>query len=170
LNQYKNEYPEIIISVGDTPAFSVIDQFSGFDEMRPGNFIFYDLAQWQIGSCDLTDIAVCMACPVTGIYPSRGELVVFGGGAHFSKDRIKVDDKEIFGFPVGLHDEGWTSPISKGYVASLSQEHGIIKLPADQLSQFKVGDLIGVLPVHSCLTAEAMKSYRTFQGKAIDHL
>lgn len=169
LNDYKKVTPEIIISMGDTPAFSVIDQFSGFDEMRPGNFIFYDLAQWQIGSCDISDIAVCMACPVVGIYPERGELVVYGGGVHFSKDRIEIDGKEIFGIPVRINDKGWGEPIKKGYVSSLSQEHGIINLPNSQLVHFNIGDLIGVLPVHSCLAAEASGAYRTLTGQMIDH-
>lgn len=169
LNQYKEEYPEIIISVGDTPAFSTIESFSDFDEMRPGNFIFYDLAQWQIGSCELSDIAVCMACPVVGIYPDRGELVIYGGGVHFSKDRINIDGTEVFGFPVGLNEHGWDVPDPTGYVSSLSQEHGIIKLHRHQLSQYNVGDLIGVVPVHSCLTGEAMKSFRTLGGEVLDH-
>jgi D-serine deaminase-like pyridoxal phosphate-dependent protein len=169
LNQYKEDFPEIIISVGDTPAFSAIDRFSGFDEMRPGNFIFYDIAQWQIGSCELTDVAVCMACPIVGVYPDREELVIYGGGVHFSKDRIDIDGTEVFGFPVGLNVHGWDAPEPNTHVSSLSQEHGIIKLPRHQLSQYKVGDLIGVLPVHSCLTAEAMKSYRTVAGEELDH-
>lgn len=170
LNQYKEQYPEIIISVGDTPAFSTIKNFSGFDEMRPGNFIFYDLAQWQIGSCEFSDIALCMACPVVGIYPDREELVIYGGGVHFSKDRIHLDGKEVFGFPVGLNEHGWDVPDPTSYVSSLSQEHGIIKLPRHQLSQYNVGDLLGVVPVHSCLTAEAMKSFRSLEGELFDHL
>ncbi len=169
LNRFKEQHPEIIISVGDTPAFSTVENFSDFDEMRPGNFIFYDLAQWQIGSCELGDIAVCMACPIVGVYPERGELVVYGGGVHFSKDRINVDGTEVFGFPVGLSANGWHVAKRAGHVSSLSQEHGIIKMPAAQLSQYSVGDLIGVLPVHSCLTAEAMKGYRTLSGELLDH-
>lgn len=169
LNQFKEQYPDIITSVGDTPAFSAVESFSGFDEMRPGNFIFYDLAQWQIGSCRLSDIAVCMACPVVGIYPDREELVVYGGGVHFSKDCIDLDGKDVFGIPVGLNADRWDVGQRAGYVSSLSQEHGIIKMPKSELSQYKVGDLIGVLPVHSCLTAEAMKGYRTLSGEVLDH-
>ncbi|MEM8895316.1 MAG: alanine racemase [Bacteroidota bacterium] len=170
LQSYKRDFPDIKISLGDTPSFSVLEKFAGFDEMRPGNFVFYDLAQWQIGSCDLSQIAVCMACPIVAKYPDRGEVVVYGGGVHFSKDRINWSGKDIFGFPVGLNDKGWTMPDLGGYVSSLSQEHGIIKLPDNQSSQYKIGDLIGVLPVHSCLTADAMKSYTSLDGKLLDHL
>jgi D-serine deaminase-like pyridoxal phosphate-dependent protein len=37
------------ISVGDTPTCSVAQDFSWADEMRPGNFIYYDLMQESIG-------------------------------------------------------------------------------------------------------------------------
>ena len=36
-------YPEMIISVGDTPTCSTMEDFSWADEIRPGNFVFYDL-------------------------------------------------------------------------------------------------------------------------------
>jgi len=32
------------------------------DEIRPGNFVFYDLMQYRIGSCSVGQIAVAMAC------------------------------------------------------------------------------------------------------------
>ncbi len=31
----------------------------------------------------------------------------------------------------------------------------------------KVGDLLGVLPVHSCLTADLLKEYQTLDGERI---
>ncbi|MBN1327650.1 MAG: alanine racemase, partial [Candidatus Cloacimonetes bacterium] len=55
-------------------------------------------------------------------------------------------------------------------VLSLSQEHGILGMPSSQLSKIKTGDLLGILPVHSCLTADLMKGYRTITGEFIDHL
>ena len=39
------------ISIGDTPGCSVVEQFDEVDEIRPGNFIFYDVMQFVIGSC-----------------------------------------------------------------------------------------------------------------------
>jgi D-serine deaminase-like pyridoxal phosphate-dependent protein len=39
------------LSVGDTPTCSLVDHFSGVDEIRPGNFVFYDLMQLKLGAC-----------------------------------------------------------------------------------------------------------------------
>jgi D-serine deaminase-like pyridoxal phosphate-dependent protein len=49
-----------ILSIGDTPSCSLAEDFSGADEIRPGNFVFYDLMQASIGSCTLDDIAVAL--------------------------------------------------------------------------------------------------------------
>ena len=38
-----------IISSGDTPSCSVVENFRGLDEIRPGNFVFYDLTQEKLG-------------------------------------------------------------------------------------------------------------------------
>ncbi|MBK8048603.1 MAG: hypothetical protein IPK16_16670 [Anaerolineales bacterium] len=54
--------------------------------MRPGNFVFYDWTQVQVGSCGFDDVAVVAACPVVGKYPDRHEVVLYGGAVHLSKD------------------------------------------------------------------------------------
>jgi D-serine deaminase-like pyridoxal phosphate-dependent protein len=54
--------PELSISIGDTPGCSLSKFFTGIDEIRPGNFIFYDAEQLEIGSCRPEEITVAMAC------------------------------------------------------------------------------------------------------------
>ena len=167
-SRFEGRYPDLIASVGDTPTCSVMNKFPGMDEIRPGNFVFYDLTQWQIGSCELNDIAVAMACPVVAIHPQRNELIVYGGGIHLSKDRlIMPDGKTIFGLVAAWSEQGWEVPRDAGYVRSLSQEHGIISLPSEELQKIRVGDLLPVIPVHSCMAADLMKSYRTTDGQYI---
>jgi D-serine deaminase-like pyridoxal phosphate-dependent protein len=50
--KYISEFPVLQLSFGDTPCCSVVDpkQLAVFDEIRPGNFVFYDLEQSSIGS------------------------------------------------------------------------------------------------------------------------
>ena len=71
-----------------------------------------------------------------------------------------LDQKFDFGFPhlnnqcsLNLH--------------SISQEHGIIKVSPEYYDSLEVGNLIGILPVHSCMTADLMKCYKTTDGKDI---
>ncbi|MDZ7336345.1 MAG: alanine racemase [candidate division KSB1 bacterium] len=156
------------ISIGDTPSCSVVDDFSGVDEIRPGNFVFYDVMQLNIGSCTEQDIAVAVACPVVAKHRERNEIVIYGGAVHLSKDFIvDHDGNKIFGYVAPLYERGWGNIVPNTYVSALSQEHGIIKTTAEFFDQVKIGDILAILPVHSCLTVPLLRSYLTLEGETI---
>lgn len=159
---------DMMISVGDTPSSSLVEDYGEVDELRPGNLIFYDVMQAEIGSCKYDEVAVCLAAPVVAIYPDRSEVVLHCGAVHLSKDFL-LDDKNqpYFGRIVTLNDKGWSKPIEGAKVTTLSQEHGKIILPEKELKKIKIGDLLGILPIHSCLTANLMKEYMTLRGEKI---
>ena len=163
--RYINTFPELVISVGDTPTCSVAADFGVADEIRPGNFVFFDLMQEQIGACEYEQIAVAMACPVVALHPERNEIVVYGGGVHFSKDRIVTNGNTVFGKAVENTGAGWGKVIPDVYLKSLSQEHGIIRATDDFIQKTKIGDIIKVLPVHSCMTADLMDGYMTTEAE-----
>ncbi len=158
LKQFMQQnHVEVIYSIGDTPAMSQAENFEGIDEIRPGNFVFYDVMQQHLGSSDYSDIAVVLVCPVVAKHHSRHEIVIYGGAVHLSKDYIldKIGNK-IFGKVVEIFESGWGSPFEDTFVKSLSQEHGIIKASQAFFDKIKIGDFIGILPIHSCLTVDAM--------------
>lgn len=157
-NKFVDQFPDLILSYGDTPSCSIAENFRGFDEIRPGNFVFYDVMQYHIGSCKMEEIAVAVACPVVAIHPERKELVIYGGGVHLSKESIDADQHfKLYGYIVTFNKETWGDPIPGAYVSSLSQEHGIVKMPEACLSKIKPGDVIGIIPIHSCLTANLLR-------------
>ncbi len=157
--KYIGRFPNIITSYGDTPSCSIADDLSAFDEIRPGNFVYYDVMQYHIGSCAMEDIAVAVACPVVSVYPERNELIIYGGAVHLSKEFIASDNNfQLFGYVVQLKDAGWSEPIPGAYVSSISQEHGIVKMPKEKMKDYKPGDIISVLPIHSCLTADLLRN------------
>ncbi len=168
-----NSISEVEISIGDTPTCSVIDAFYTIDEVRCGNFVFYDVMQRGIGSCKEEDIAVALACPVIARYPQRNEIVIFGGAVHLSKEFIiKKNGQKIFGLAAmpGKSFRGWEHTLEDTYVSALSQEHGIIKTTNHFIQQVNVGDILMILPVHSCLTVNLMKQYYTFEGEVLNTL
>ncbi|MCF8367058.1 MAG: alanine racemase [Bacteroidales bacterium] len=151
---------DAIYSVGDTPSMSLSENFENIDEIRPGNFVFYDLMQQKSGACQFSDIALALACPVVAKHNSRNEIVIYGGAVHLSKDFIQdKNGHKIFGLVVELLPTGWGTPVDDTFVKSLSQEHGIIKASDHFFKQTKIGDFIGILPVHSCLTVHAMGEF-----------
>lgn len=166
--RYANQHP--LISVGDTPSSSLFSQ-TGADEIRPGNFVFYDLMQTHIGSCSPEQIAVCLACPVVSVDPRQRKAVLYGGGVHFGKESsVTADGKTVYGMLVHLREKGWEIPAEPACIYKLSQEHALLSLPEELAALWKAGDLAGILPVHSCMTAQAMRQYLNTNGKIIDHM
>ncbi len=170
--KYQPEFPGIQISLGDTPGASMADQYGEVDELRPGNFVFYDLMQEQIGACDADAIAVAMACPVVAIHPERWQWVIYGGAVHFSKDAIVLaDGQKCYGRMVTWQEQSWHTGLGNAapFLISLSQEHGIVQCTSETFSLHQPGDLSYWLPVHSCLTADAMGAYHSLDGPHPDH-
>jgi D-serine deaminase-like pyridoxal phosphate-dependent protein len=157
------------ISIGDTPSCSAADLFTGADEIRPGNFVFYDLTMSTLGVCRDEDIAVAVACPVVAKYEAWNQVVIYGGAVHLSKEFL-LDEKgrKVYGYAAFPGNTCWGSAERRAPIISLSQEHGLIEMNDSFLRQTKVGDLLVILPVHSCLTADLYRSYLTLDGKKIE--
>ncbi len=164
---FSPKYPNLILSMGDTPAASLAEDFDGVDEIRPGNFVFYDVMQTLLGSCETTDIAVAVYCPIVALYPKRNQVVVYGGGVHLSKEKTSWQGKETFGFVSIPDSQGFGRFISESFVKSLSQEHGMINMPLHEIENLKLGDLIAVYPIHSCMTVDLNKEMISLEGKSI---
>ncbi|MCP4679813.1 MAG: alanine racemase [Deltaproteobacteria bacterium] len=166
-----SKWPGLELSVGDTPTCSLADDFTGIDEIRPGNFVFYDVMQSEFGSCGFDDVAIALACPIVAKHTSRNEVVIYGGAVHLSKDYVlDANGDKCFGLVVELDARGWGSPIEGARVVSVSQEHGVISMRTSFFNKLNVGDTIGILPIHACLTANLMRGYVTTGGESIDHL
>ncbi len=166
--QYQQFYPDLIVSVGDTPTCSQLPVEEGIDEMRPGNFVFLDVMQFALGSCRLEDIAVALVSPVVAVHFNRKEAVIYGGAVHLSKEKILLlpDQEPVYGLAIKWDGKNWNTGHLLGKVSSLSQEHGIISLTQEGCN-LKPGDLVAILPVHSCLTANLMRRYVDLDGEVI---
>lgn len=158
------------ISWGDTPTCSLVEDLSGVDEIRPGNFVFYDVEQFSIGACREEDIAVALACPVVSKPAGLGHAVVHGGAVHLSKEFIEIAGQRLYGEIALPQGNGWGSRLPGAFVSSLSQEHGVVQLKPGDLQVLSIGDLLLVLPVHSCLTVDLMQNYLTLDGHPISTL
>lgn len=158
------------ISCGDTPCCSVVTHFDEFESIHPGNFIFYDVMQTKIDSCSFDQIGVALAVPVVSKNDLTNEIVVHGGGVHLSKDQMLEGKVVSYGKVVMMNEDGWGEPLEGCYVKSLSQEHGVIKASLEVYNNVKIGDIVGILPVHSCMTADCMSRYHDLSGNTMSHL
>lgn len=170
-NRYHAQLPNLEISVGDTPTCSTCENFGCATEIRPGNYVFYDLTQAMIGSNAKEEIAVALACPVVAKHKDRNEIILYGGGVHFSKDFIDLGNgKRSYGEWVISVENGWGDPVAGCYISKLSQEHGTLKVTDEKFDEIQTGDTLLILPVHSCMTANLMRGYVTLTGRQLDYM
>ena len=95
---YEIDFRICVFRLGILREHHMVGQFGPVDELRPGNFVFYDLMQEEIGACTLDDIAVAMACPVVAVHPDRMQWIIYGGAIHFSKDFLTLEGgRKCFG-------------------------------------------------------------------------
>ncbi len=160
-------YFHLLVSAGDTPSCTIVGRFlPPIDEIRPGNFVFYDVMQKSLGVCNDEDIAVGVACPVISKNIDRNELVIYGGSVHVSRESLPLPSgKPFYGKIARLQEDqgAWTAPIADVYLSSLSQEHGKVTGPEDFIRSVQIGETLIVLPIHSCITASLYSEYHVLQ-------
>lgn len=155
------------VSIGSTPTMSLIDDLSGVDEIRPGNYIFYDNYQATLGSCSFEDTALTVLAAVIHRDDRRRKLVVDAGGIAMSKDRGPVGLDPHCGYGRVLDLDGSDTGMR---LTSLSQEHGEIEAgDSNAFSSYKVGDRLRILANHSCMTAAQHSHYNVLEnGEIVD--
>lgn len=135
----------------------------GLDEIRAINFALYDSTQLIFNNCKKSEITIAIAWPVVAKHKTRNEIILYGGGIHFSKESLKKDNWVIYGCLVDHNENGSWKVIEKSnYFASISQEHGVLKVTGEKFNEIDVGDLVYILPVHFCLAMDLLKKSISF--------
>lgn len=155
------------VSIGSTPTINHIDHLDGIDEVRPGNYIFFDNYQATLGSCSFDDTALTVLAAVVHRDASRRKIVIDAGGIAMSKDRGPVHLDPQCGYGRVLDLDGNQTGLS---LDSLSQEHGVMHAADDAtFNRFKIGDRVRILANHSCMTAAQHSHYNVVEnGEIVD--
>ncbi len=153
------------VSIGSTPSITHVDHLRGIDEIRPGNYIFYDAFQATLGSCSFDDCALTVLTAVVHVSRENKKIVVDAGAIALSKDRGAVELDTGCGYGRVLDLFGRDLNLR---VTSLSQEHGEILVEDDSLfDKFRVGTRVRILPNHSCLSAAQHRHYHVLENNAV---
>jgi D-serine deaminase-like pyridoxal phosphate-dependent protein len=151
------------VSLGSTPTVFAAEHFDGVTEIRPGVFVFYDLFQAQLGTCEQDDIALSVLATVTSHKPASKRIFVDAGGLALSKDRSTQHQKLDYGYGKVIKENGdeFAQLVT---VSGVNQEHGVIDLPEGlSVADFPIGLRVRILPNHSCMTAAAYNGYNLLQ-------
>lgn len=147
------------VSVGSTPSMTAVQQLDGVTEARPGNYVYFDKTQVDLGTCELHDCAATVLAQVVSSQTTHA--VIDAGALALSKDAGIGEPSSMGGVFVDLGAER-LDPHQR--VTSLSQEHGKLARP------LPVGTLVRVLPNHSCLTVACFDSCHAVRGDhVVDH-
>lgn len=153
-----SESRSLVRSVGSTPTLSVA-AISDCDEVRPGNYVFYDAYQAQLGSCRFDDVAVSVLATVVGIYPEQKKVIVDAGSLALTRESAYAQGN---GFGI-VCDES-LRPRDLHFTA-MSQEHG--QLFGAGVQSLAIGSRVRVVPNHSCITAAMFDRYFVVEGERV---
>ena len=156
-----------VVSVGSTPTCSVVDHLAGVDEIRPGNYAFFDVYQAAIGACSIEDVALTVLGTVIGCYPERGTIVLDTGGTALSHDPGPRHVDPECGYGIVVPIGGGVTYGSAPRIVALSQEHAKVVLDADVARMYSIGDRVRVLPNHACMAAGMFDRYHVVRGDAV---
>lgn len=128
------------VSVGSTPVSLFAAEVPGITEIRPGTYVFGDVACMAFGTHTEEQIALTVLARIIG-RPRWGEAVVDAGTK-------AIDNQKWGGAPA---DAGWARV--KGFpgcrLTRTWEEHGVISL--DESAEYlQVGDLVELIPNHVC--------------------
>ncbi len=129
------------ISVGSTPSFLVADISPGITEIRPGTYIFMDVAQGNLlgnyDRCALTILATITNRPT----PNR---VVIDAGT-------KALTSYVRGSGIcQTKGHGLLQDNPAIHIESLSDEHGVFTVASE--NEYPIGNKLQVIPNHACPT------------------
>ena len=139
------------VSVGSTPTALYADNLEGVTELRAGVYVFFDLYQAGVGSCQLSDIACSLLVTVIGHQKDKGWIITDGGWMAMSRDRGTANQKIDQGYGLVCDIDG--KIISGLWMSGANQEHGIISARdnrAIELEDFPIGKRLRILPNHAC--------------------
>lgn len=149
------------ISIGSTPTMSVTSNLDGIDEIRPGNYAFYDYTQAMIGSCQVNDCALTVLSTVISHQPGATSFVIDAGALALSKDPGPTQVSNDMNMGVLFEDYNRKRLHAHIHLLVLSQEHGKVVAEDKKFieNQFRVGNRVRILEHHACLTAAQFDKY-----------
>jgi len=157
------------VSIGSTPSMAAMASLEGVDEVRPGNYVFYDWMQVAAGVCTVADVAVSVLTTVISHQDALPHAIVDAGALALSKDPGPGPAGLRRGLGpayAGLHGAALEPRVN---VSHVSQEHGFVEgYSSDDIrGRFAVGDRLRVMPNHSCLTAAMFDAYWIVDGEQV---
>jgi D-serine deaminase-like pyridoxal phosphate-dependent protein len=152
------------ISVGATPTARFSIHQDGVTELRPGNYAYYDRMQVAIGSAGWEDCALTVLARVVS-RPARDRIIFDSGSKTLTSDLVKGRGPTP-GHGAVLEDIHGICPDESLVIERLSEEHATVR-NAEGKSRLAIGDLVRIVPNHSCVVSNMVESVWLVDGDAV---
>jgi D-serine deaminase-like pyridoxal phosphate-dependent protein len=155
------------ISVGATPTVRFSLQQEGITELRPGNYIYFDRTQVALGSATWEDCALTVLARVVST-PAADRIILDCGSKTLTNDQAR-GFTSCPGFGIVFKDLDACEPDTSLLVERLSEEHATVRVSGPR--RLKTGDLVRVLPNHSCVVSNLVDAVWLVNGdEVVDEL
>jgi len=156
------------ISIGSTPSIryfqnTLIDGFS-ITEIRPGNYVFLDMTQVNLGVQPLDRCALTVLATVFSRHKNDdgSERLFLDAG----KKVLTTDTAfRAEGYGQILYDAKAMVAMPHAVINALSEEHGWVRVRGG--STLRVGDTVRVVPNHTCVVANMQPHVYLVDGENV---
>jgi len=148
------------ISVGATPTARFSLQLDGITELRPGNYVYFDRTQVGLGAARVDDCALTVLARVVS-RPAEDRIILDCGSKALSSD-VARGFRSAPGYGAILTDLESDEIDEDLVIERLSEEHATVK--ASRRSALKTGDLVRVVPNHSCVVSNLVDAVQLVDG------
>lgn len=145
------------ICIGSTPTLWVQNNFEDITEIKPGNYVFNDLTQKNIGVVEWNRLALSIVTSIISI--NETYMIIDAGSKALTSDAGAHGINNVKGF--GLCFTMNEKPHDNGLIVEkLSEEHGFIKHDGRPLP---IGTKIRIYPNHSCPVVNLFNELHIFE-------
>jgi D-serine deaminase-like pyridoxal phosphate-dependent protein len=152
------------ISVGATPTARFSLQQDGVTELRPGNYVYYDRTQVGLNAAAWSDCALTVLARVVST-PAADRIVLDSGSKTLTND-LSRGYGSTPGFGTVFTDLAADSPDESLLIERLSEEHAVVRV-LDGSCRLRTGDLVRVLPNHSCVVSNLVDAVWMVKGDEV---
>jgi D-serine deaminase-like pyridoxal phosphate-dependent protein len=151
------------ISVGATPTARFSAGVAGVTELRPGNYVYYDRMQVALGSASWDDCALTVLARVVTTH-GNDRILLDCGSKTLSNDIVRGPGPQP-GHGVVFTAIDSVTPDPSLVIERLSEEHAVVRSSIP--SALEPGDLVRVVPNHSCVVANLVDHVWLVDGSAV---
>ncbi len=136
------------VSVGSTPTVPYSATHPNVNEIRPGNYVFYDNIQYTLGSCERNQWSLYVLATVVS-QPAADRIVIDAGSKALNLDRGAHATQLIDGYGRILNLDA--------KISRVSEEHGVIDLVKEH--KIPIGSPVLIVPNHACAVTNLYSSF-----------